>query len=179
MAKNTPQPGWFYSKYDDAWHPPEWFATPPTSGGYDAAVAGSGGAPTTTDSGAGGTGAVTGTINPAVLNALTLKYKRDTADLDDAASRYRINYNSALDKMRRSYDDTGLKNREGFADRGMLHSGARLGIDVKLRDEYNRQQAEAGTAHQMNLATVARRRLQAGEELNNNKILASLGLTVG
>jgi hypothetical protein len=116
------------------------------------------------------------TINPAVLNALTLKYKRDTADLDDQSNRYRINYNSALDKMRRVYKDTGLKNREGFSDRGMLHSGAALASGVKLRGEYDRQLGQAGTAHEMNLATIARRRLQAREDLNSNKILASLGL---
>jgi len=123
--------------------------------------------------------ATSSTVNPAVLNALTLKWKRDTADLDDQANRYRINYNSALDKMRRTYDDTSLKNREGFSDRGMLHSGANVATSAKLQGEYNRQQGEAAQAHQMNLATVARRRLQAGEELNNNKILASLGLSVG
>lgn len=118
-------------------------------------------------------------VNPAVLNALNLKYKRDTADLDDQSNRYRINYNSALDKMRRVHDDTQLKNREGFADRGMVHSGARLATDTKLRDEYNRQQGEVGQTHNLNLATVARRRLQAKEELNNNTILASLGLSTG
>jgi hypothetical protein len=118
-------------------------------------------------------------VNPAVLNALTLKYKRDTADLDDQQKRYRINYNSALDKMRRTHDDTQLKNRESFADRGMFHSGAALATRSKLGEEYARQKGEAGEAHRMNLATVARRRLQSGQELNNNKILASLGLPVG
>src|SRR5262245_34170386 len=108
---------------------------------------------------------VAATINPAVLNALTLKYKRDTMELDDQQNRYRINYNSALDKMRRTYEDTDLKNRQGLADRGMLHSGASLASQTKLRDEYNRQQNETGIAHEMNLATLARRRLQSQEEL--------------
>lgn len=116
------------------------------------------------------------TVNPAVLNALTLKWNRDRADLDDQTNRYRINYNSAMDKMRRTHDDTQLKNREGFADRGMVHSGARLATDTKLRDEYNRQQGEASTMYNTNLATLARRRLQGEQEYKNNSTLATLGL---
>jgi hypothetical protein len=115
-------------------------------------------------------------VNPAVLNALTLQWNRDRADLDDQTNRYRINYNSAMDKMRRTYDDTGLKNREGFSDRGMLNSGPRLSTDTKLRDEYNRQQGEASTMFNTNLATIARRRLQGEQEYKNNSAMAVLGL---
>jgi len=115
-------------------------------------------------------------INPAVLNALTLDWGRNKADLDDQKNRYRINYNSALDKMRRGYTDTTLKSKEGFADRGMTHSGPALGQNIKLRDEYNRQQSQAGQMYNTNLATVARRRLEADQKFNSDKILATLGL---
>jgi hypothetical protein len=115
------------------------------------------------------------TVNPAVLNALTLKWSRTKADLDDQTNRQRINYNSALDKMRRSYGDTELKNREGFADRGMLHAGASLANQTKLMGDYTRQQSEATQARNTNLATLARRRLEADQEYNSNKLLASLG----
>lgn len=116
------------------------------------------------------------TVNPAVLNALTLNWNRSRAELDDQQNRYRINYNSALDKMRRVHDDTQLKNREGFADRGMLHSGPRLATDTKLRDEFNRQKGEAGTMYNTNLATIAKRRLLDEQDYKNNTTLATLGL---
>jgi hypothetical protein len=116
-------------------------------------------------------------VNPAVLNALTLKWGQTKADLDDQTNRQRINYNSALDKMRRSYTDTELKNREGFADRGMLHSGASLANQTKLHGDYVRQQGEATQARNTNLATLARRRLEADQTYNSNKLLASLGYT--
>lgn len=116
-------------------------------------------------------------VNPAVLNALTLKWSGQKADLDDQSNRYRINYNTALDKMRRNYQDTELKNREGFSDRGMLQAGPSLANQTKLHDAYNRQQGEAGQMLDTNLATIARRRLQADNEFKSNKLLAALGYT--
>lgn len=115
-------------------------------------------------------------INPAVLNALTLQWGKQKADLDDQENRYRINYNSALDKMRRSYNDVELQAREGLSDRGMLQSGPALATAAKLRDEYNRQQGEAATMMNTNLATIARKRLEADTEYGTQKLLASLGL---
>ncbi len=116
-------------------------------------------------------------VNPAVLNALTLQYARTRADLDDQQNRYRINYNSALDKMRRGYNDSALSNSEGFSDRGMLHSGASMAAGTKLRDTYNRAQSDAGLSFNTNLATLARRRLEAKQQYDTEKLLASLGFT--
>ena len=118
-------------------------------------------------------------VNPAVLNALTLKWGRDKANLDDQDNRSRINYNSALEKMGRNYQDTELKNRQGLSDRGMIHSGPALQSGVKLNDEYTRQRGEAGTAFNTNLATLARRRLETDQEYETNKLLAALGLSSG
>lgn len=119
------------------------------------------------------------TINPALLNALTLKWGQEKANLDDQQNRTRINYNSALDKMKRGYTDTELRGREGLSDRGMLQSGPSLASGVKLRDEYNRQQSDAGQAYTTNLATIARKRLLADQDYNSNKLLAAAGYTTG
>lgn len=117
-------------------------------------------------------------VNPAILNALTLKWSQQRAELDDQSNRQRINYNSALDKMRRVYGDTELKNREGFADRGMLQSGPALANQTKLHGEYARQQGEATQTRNTNLATIARRRLEADQSYKSNKLLSTLGLPV-
>jgi hypothetical protein len=118
------------------------------------------------------------TVNPAVLNALTLQWGQDRANLDDQQNRMRINYNTALGKMQRGYNDTDLKNREGLSDRGMLQSGPSLASGVKLRDEYNRQTSEAGQTYNTNLATLARRRLEGQQAYDNNTILAKLGVAL-
>lgn len=115
-------------------------------------------------------------VNPAVLNALTLEWSREKANLDDQTNRRRINYNSALDKMRRNYDKADLAGREGFADRGMFHSGPALASSVKLRQDYDRQKADAALAQQTDLATIARRRLEADQMYKNNKVLATFGI---
>jgi hypothetical protein len=118
-------------------------------------------------------------VNPAVLNALTLKWGRERANLDDQQNRYKINYNSALDKMRRNYGDTTTKATEGFADRGMALAGPARANAVKLQDEYNRQQGDASTMYNTNLATIARNRIIGEQEFKNNKLLAALGYTTG
>ena len=115
-------------------------------------------------------------VNPAVLSALTLQYGRTRADLDDQQNRRRINYNSAMDKMRRTYDDTALQSREGMAGRGMLHAGPSLAQQTKLRDTYNRSSADATQGFNLDLATNARRRLETQQEYDINKVLAGLGL---
>jgi hypothetical protein len=58
----------------------------------------------------------------------------------------------------------------------MTHSGPRLATDVKLRTDYNRQQGEATQGLNTNLATIARRRLEADQEYKSQKLLAALGL---
>lgn len=116
-------------------------------------------------------------VNPAILNALTLEWGRKKADLDDQENRTRINYNGALDSMRRNYDQTTLRSREGLADRGMLQSGPALASATRLQDDYNRQQADASQATNLNLSTLARRRLDADSEFNMQKVLASLGIS--
>lgn len=118
------------------------------------------------------------TINPAVLNALTLNWTRQKADLDDQTNRYRINYNNALDKMRRVHSDAQLGSREAFADRGMTHAGSSIAHQAKLRGELARQQAQASQGLNTNLATIARKRLLADQEYKSQQALASLGIAL-
>ena len=117
-------------------------------------------------------------VDPAVLNALTLQYGRTTADLDDQENRYRINYNNVLGKGQREYDKLSVKNLTGFSDRGMLHSGPALQSHVDLRQDYDRTMAEAAQTQNLNLATIARRRLESQQDLKKNQALATLGYTI-
>lgn len=114
-------------------------------------------------------------VDQAALNALTLQWGRQKADLDDQENRYRINYNNVLDKMKRTYDETALKGKEASADRGMVHSGPTMGAQMELAGEYNRQGGQAAQDMNTNLATIARRRLEADAEYNNQNLLANLG----
>jgi hypothetical protein len=118
-------------------------------------------------------------INPAVLNALTFKWGRERADLDDQQNRYRINYNSALRKMSQNYDRSNLTQREGFADRGMLQAGPAVKSALQLRTDYNQQQADAALGQTTNLATIARKRLEGEQDYKSQLLLARLGLTTG
>jgi hypothetical protein len=115
------------------------------------------------------------TVNPAVLNALTLQYRRNTADLDDQENRYRINYNNVLTDGQREFDTAAKKNLTGFSDRGMLHAYPAQESQINLRQDYDRTMGRAAQAHQLNLSTIARRRLEAQQDLKNNQVLAALG----
>lgn len=115
--------------------------------------------------------------NPAVLNALVFEHGRMKADLDDQENRYRINYNTALRKMQENYEDTEETNRVGFSDRGMLHSGASIENQMDLKKSDTQNRADAAQELNTNLATIARRRLEADQEFQTQSLLASLGLS--
>jgi len=80
--------------------------------------------------------------------------------------------------MKRTHADTQLKTRESLADRGMTHSGPALAHQTKLRGELARQQGQLSQGLTTNLATAARRRLEADREYQSNKALAGLGITL-
>ena len=107
-------------------------------------------------------------IDQAALNALTLQWGRQKADLDDQENRYRINYNNLLDKMKGVYDETALKGKEQGADRGMTHSGPQMKGEMDLATEYNKQGAQAAQDANTNLATIARRRLEASPGISES-----------
>lgn len=114
-------------------------------------------------------------IDQAALNALTLQWGRNKADLDDQENRYRLNYNNVLDKMKRTYSETSLKGQEASADRGMTHAGPTMKAQMDLSSEFNRQGAQASQDINTNLATIARKRLEQDQEYENQKLLAGLG----
>lgn len=114
-------------------------------------------------------------IDQAALNALTLQWGRNKADLDDQENRYRINYNNVLDKMKGVYDETALKGKEQSADRGMTHAGPTMGAQMDLASEYNKQGGQAAVEMNTNLATIARKRLEQDQEYQNQTLLANMG----
>lgn len=116
-------------------------------------------------------------INPAALNALVFDYGRKKADIDDQENRYRINYNTAIRDMGQNYEEVEERNRTGFADRGMLHSGASIENQMDLKKDDLQQRADASQSLNTNLATLARKRLEADQEFETQKLLATLGLT--
>jgi len=116
-------------------------------------------------------------VNPAVLNALVFQHGKTAADLDDQENRRRISHDTAIGKMQRNYQDVEETNRTGFSDRGMLHAGASVKNQMELQEDLTRNKSEAGTSLATDLATIARRRLENTQDLKNQQLLATLGLT--
>ena len=110
-------------------------------------------------------------MDAAALNALTAQWAAAKADLDDSENRTRINYNSALDQLRR-------QNQGGFrgmavsaADRGMTHSGVFAQQQARYQDEFNRRQGIGAQQQALDLSTIARKRLEADNAYNTQRIL--------
>lgn len=111
------------------------------------------------------------TIDPAALNALTAQWAAQKADYDDSENRYRINYNNALDKLRRQQQQ-GMGNiAVNAADRGMTHSGIRGQQEVEQMDNMNTAQGLLSQQQQLALTTLARKRLEADNIYNTQKVL--------
>jgi hypothetical protein len=115
-------------------------------------------------------------IDQAALNALSSQWGATKAQLDDDENRLRINYNNVLDKMRREYGTNKGTLRENQADRGMLHAGPTFGKEIEMADTYNRAGAEAAQGQNLNLATVARKRIEADDQMNSQRLLLQLQL---
>lgn len=108
-------------------------------------------------------------IDMAALNALTQQWQATRADLDDSENRSRINYNNLLDQMRRSQMQGAEKMQVNMADRGLAQSGIAAQGQIKLQDEYNRNQGLAAQQQALALSTVARKRLEAENQYNASK----------
>lgn len=108
-------------------------------------------------------------VDMAALNALTAQWQAARADLDDSENRSKINYNNLLDQMRRSQLRGAGKLSVGMADRGLTHSGIAAQSQMKLQDEYNRNQGLAAQQQELALSTVARKRLEADAQYNASK----------
>lgn len=113
-------------------------------------------------------------IDPAALNALTARWAAAKAELDDSQNRSKINYNNALDTLRRQNTQSLGNIQTNMSDRGLLHSGITAQQKLKQGDEYNRARAQKAQQQQLALSTVARKRLEADQAYNAEKgVLAS------
>lgn len=110
-------------------------------------------------------------IDYAAINALTSNWGAQKAQFDDSENRLRINYNNVLDKMKRDLGTNQTKLSESMADRGMLQAGASAKAQMDMRDTFNRGAAQAAEKQNLDLATIARKRLEADTAYNTQKIL--------
>jgi hypothetical protein len=106
------------------------------------------------------------TIDRAALQALTSAWGQQKSDYDDSENRYRINYNTALEDMRRQRERNVGGLNVGMADRGLQQSGIAAQEQVKLGQENAINQQRLAQNQTLNLGTLARKRLLADEAYN-------------
>ena len=113
-------------------------------------------------------------IDYAALNALTTEWGANKAQLDDNENRLRINYNNVLDRMKRELGTSREGLSENLADRGMTHSGPAVKANIEMQETYNRAGAEAAQKQNLDLATIARKRLEMDQGLNSQRLVMQL-----
>ena len=110
-------------------------------------------------------------IDYAALNALTQQWGANKAQLDDTENRTRINYNNVLDKMKTELGQHKTSLSENLSDRGILHSGAAVKSGIDMQTAYNTASSQAAQKQELDLATLARKRLEQDQAYNTQKIL--------
>ena len=110
-------------------------------------------------------------IDYAAINALTSEWGANKAQLDENENRKRINYNSVLDRMKRELGDSREASSVNLADRGMTHSGAAAEQQMDLTSAFNRSAAETAQVQNIDLASIARKRLEQDQAYNTQKLL--------
>jgi len=110
-------------------------------------------------------------IDYAALNALTSEWGANKAALDDSENRLRINYNNVLDRMKKQLGTNRTSLAENLADRGMRQSGAAAKSEMDLTTTYNTAAAQAAQKQNIELATIARKRLEQDQAYNTQKLL--------
>ena len=108
-------------------------------------------------------------VDVTALNALTRRFATDRANLDDEETKGRLDYNTTIGDLGRRRETDFSKMSTGFADRGMTHSGAAIEGNVQLQDTHNRANAQATQGITSLLATIARKRLEAEAEFNEQR----------
>lgn len=105
-------------------------------------------------------------MDPIALNAYINRFSRQLIDLDEQHDATTINYQSALDTLRRNRrrDVRGLSSR--MADTGMTHSGIGMGENMNMNENYNRRQDGLASNKANRLSQIARRRLETESDLN-------------
>lgn len=105
-------------------------------------------------------------VDLAALNALTRQFGVDRANLDDEQNRLKTNYRQVLDNLKDT-SQQGFGNLSvGMADQGLTHSGIAVQEGTRLANSYNNAGAQAGNTMALNLATIARKRLEQEAEFN-------------
>ena len=110
-------------------------------------------------------------IDYAAINALTSEWGANKAQLDENENRLRINYNNVLGRMKRELGENRETSAIGLADRGMRHSGAAMKQEMDLTSAFNRGAAESAQKQNIDLASIARRRLEQDQAYNTQKLL--------
>lgn len=110
-------------------------------------------------------------LDPAALNALTAQWAGIKAELDDSENRTKINYNNAIDQLRRQNRQQMGTISVNASDRGMTHSGIHGQTQMRQQDEFNRANAKSAQQQQLALSTIARKRLQADAEYRAQQAL--------
>lgn len=107
------------------------------------------------------------TLDRAALNALTSAWAQQKSDFDDSENRYRINYNNSLDDLRRKREKQGKQISVNMADRGLQQSGIAAQAQLEDQTDYALQQQRMAQMQELNLGTLARKRLLADEAYNS------------
>lgn len=110
-------------------------------------------------------------IDYAAINALTSEWGANKAQLDENENRLRINYNNVLDRMKRELGTNRETSAVGLADRGMTHSGAAVQQGMDLTSAFNRAGAQTAEKQNIDLASIARKRLEQDQAYNTQKLL--------
>lgn len=116
------------------------------------------------------------------LNALFRQISNDMIDLDQTEADQK----RGREVMRRQMGDqrkTDLRSLAArMASQGLSHSGINLENNVDLNKAYDQAGIEADAQLQNNLATIARKRLNAQTSLNEARLLdqvSALGQVIG
>jgi parvulin-like peptidyl-prolyl isomerase len=110
-------------------------------------------------------------IDYPALNALTTQWAAQKADIDDRENRLKINYNNVLDKMKTQLTKSGTGLAENLADRGLRQSGIAAKSEMDMQTDYNKARAQTAEKQTLDLATIARKRLEADAAYNAQKLI--------
>ena len=118
-------------------------------------------------------------IDPTTLNALKNRWMIDEMGLDQEANVARINARQSLEDLRRTNKRTERRNADLMADRGLARSGIARQVDLERQQDYETAAGRVDTTKTVNLAAIARKRLQAKSAYDIARGQLALGLSTG
>ena len=106
------------------------------------------------------------------LNSLFRKYAGTLADIDDLEHKQNREYAATTRDLKtaRRENQTGLANK--MSGQGLGNSGISLNENVKLNKAYDNANADAAGQQNANMATLARKRLEA-QAIHNEGVALS------